>query len=79
MKWIKFPFLSLAVIFIACNNGNEGDNFNGGEKDPSVMQPPSDAITDSTRIVNDSVIVPDLTPGNGKPVGKSDSIQLNKH
>ena len=79
MKWIRFSFLWLAMIFLSCNNGNETDTLRGGEKDPSVMQPPSEAITDSTRIVNDSVIVPDITPDNGKPVGKSDSIQLNKH
>jgi hypothetical protein len=42
------------------------------------MQPPSDAIPDSTRLVNDSVIVPDTTPGNGSQVGASDSIQRNK-
>jgi hypothetical protein len=67
------------MIFLSCNNGDETDTFRGGEKDPPVIQPPSDAITDPTRLVNDSMIVPDVTPGNGKPVGESDSIQLNKH
>jgi hypothetical protein len=42
------------------------------------MQPPSDVIPDSTRLVNDSVIVPDTTPDNGSQVGASDYIQRNK-
>ena len=70
-------FLVLALIFgmAACNNSNSG----GDEKDPSTVQPPSENIPDSTKIVNDSVIVPDTTPGNGHQVGKSDSIQKSKH
>ncbi|HET7898230.1 MAG TPA: hypothetical protein VFL47_11180 [Flavisolibacter sp.] len=72
-----FVFLLLPAIFIACNNRNDGNR--EGEKEPSEVQPPSQAITDSTKLVNDSVIVPDLTPGNGKPVGNSDSIQIHKH
>lgn len=69
---VLFSFLMLQ----ACNDGN--DRNDAEMKDPSVMQPPSDAIPDSTRLVNDSVIVPDATPGNGKQVGQSDSIQKNR-
>ncbi|HTM92311.1 MAG TPA: hypothetical protein VL095_07835 [Flavisolibacter sp.] len=47
-------------------------------KDPSTVQPPSEAIPGSTRLVNDSVIVPDTTPGNGPQVGKADLIQKTK-
>jgi len=72
----KYVLLLLLIAGLqACNDNNNS----GGEKDPSVMQPPSDAIPDSTRLVNDSVIVPDTTPGNGRQVGQSDSIQKNKH
>lgn len=78
MRKINFFIVLLsAAIFSACNNSNDADR--GGEKDPSVMHPPSQAIPDSTKLVNDSVIVPDLTPGNGRQVGKSDSIQIHKH
>lgn len=68
--------LLLALSLQACNDGN--DKNDADLKDPSVMQPPSEAIPDSTRLVNDSVIVPDTTPGNGAQVGQSDSIQRNK-
>jgi hypothetical protein len=64
--------------FAACNNDSDSNaTQSGGEKDPSVTQPPSEAIIDSTKIVNDSVIVPDTTPGNGRQVRQSDSIQKN--
>ena len=70
--------LGLALVTQACNNDNNNETTNS-EKDPSIMQPPSDAIPDSMKLVNDSVIVPDTTPGNGAQVGKSDSIQKAKH
>jgi hypothetical protein len=73
MKRIFFVS-SLIFALIACNNSSSN-----GEKDPSTVQPPSENIPDSTKIVNDSVIVPDTIPGNGHQVGKSDSIQKNKH
>lgn len=66
---------AMAFSLFACNNSTN----KGGEKDPSTVQPPSEAIPDSTKLVNDSVIVPDTTPGNGSQVGKSDSIQQQKH
>ena len=70
----------LALLFFfglqACKDGS--NNNGGGEKDPSVVQPPSEAIPDSMKLQNDSVIVPDVTPGNGSQVGNSDTIQQNK-
>ncbi|MBD0289111.1 MAG: hypothetical protein ICV79_27385 [Flavisolibacter sp.] len=65
-------FLALFFTFCACNENR------GGEKDPSVMQPPSEDIPDSIKIVNDSVITPETTPGNGSQVGRSDSIRRNR-
>ncbi|MER3470479.1 MAG: hypothetical protein C4330_03885 [Chitinophagaceae bacterium] len=76
MKGRALYFL-LAISFAACNNSR--DTYSGGEKDPSTVQPPAQAIPDSTKLVNDSVIVPDTTPGNGHQVGKNDSIQIHKH
>ena len=70
-------FFGLALALQACNDSNNSNTTT--EKDPSVTQPPSDAIPDSMKLVNDSVIVPDTTPGNGSQVGKSDSIQKAKH
>jgi len=67
------------LLFFALQACNDSNNNGGGEKDPSVMQPPSEAIPDSTKLVNDSVIVPDVTPGNGSQVGQSDSIQKGIH
>jgi hypothetical protein len=66
--------LGLALGLAAC-----GNNSAEGEKDPSTVHPPSEAIPDSMKLVNDSLIVPDTVPGNGSQVGKSDSIQKNKH
>lgn len=64
---------SLLIGLVACN-----DNSAEGMKDPSTVHPPSEAIPDSTKLVNDSVIVPDTVPGNGSQVGRSDSIQKNR-
>ena len=77
MKRIYFALLAAVVFTLGCSNGS--DENSGGEKDPSTVQPPSEAIPDSTKLVNDSVVVPDVTPGNGRQVGNSDSIQKNKH
>ena len=68
------PGIIAAVLIVAGCNNHDGQ----AEKDPSVTHPPSEAIPDSTKLVNDSVIVPDTTPGNGAQVGASDSIQKNK-
>jgi hypothetical protein len=68
---VLVAFMSLQ----ACNDSNDSSS---GEKDPSVMQPPSDAIPDSMKLMNDSVIVPDTTPGNGRQAGQSDSIQKTR-
>ncbi|RYF86432.1 MAG: hypothetical protein EON98_03715 [Chitinophagaceae bacterium] len=76
MKFGLVIFLSLGFLCNACGDGK--DQNEPVMKDPSVTQPPSEAIPDSTRIVNDSVIVPDIQPNNGKQVGSSDSIQRDK-
>jgi hypothetical protein len=72
MKKSFFGLILIAALG-ACNNSSDAEL-----KDPSTVQPPSEAIPDSTRLVNDSVIVPDTTSGNGRQVGKSDSIQRNR-
>jgi hypothetical protein len=61
---MKKYFFALALItaIVACNNSSSESEL----KDPSTVHPPSDAIPESTRLVNDSVIIPDTTPGNGK-------------
>jgi len=67
--------LALLFAITACNDSSNSD---AEMKDPSAVHPPSEAIPDSTKLVNDSVIVPDTQPGNGHQVGKSDSIQKTK-
>ena len=49
--------LALAIVAVigACND-NESD---AEMKDPAGVQPPQEAIPDTTKIMNDSVIVPD--------------------
>jgi len=60
-------FFRFALLFAvtACNNSRNSDV---EMKDPSTVQPPSEAITDSTKLVNDSVIMPDTQPRNGHQV-----------
>lgn len=63
----------LVIIAIAaataCNNS---DNQNETElKDPTEVQPVSDAIPDSMKLVNDSTIVPNVS-------GSSDSANRNR-
>ena len=65
--------LTIATVMVACNNSSDTEL-----KDPSTVHPPSEAIPDSTRLVNDSVIVADTNRGNGSQVGKSDSIQKKR-
>lgn len=72
-RLITAIFSVVLLAAVSCNNGGVE------EKDPSITHPPSEAIPESTKLVNDSVIVPDTTPGNGKQVGNSDSIHQNKH
>lgn len=72
-----FFYVTVMMGLIACNSG-ENNTDGSGEKDPSTVHPPSEAIPDSTKLVNDSVIMPDTTPGNGSEVGNSDSIQKNR-
>jgi hypothetical protein len=74
-KFLIPAFLFFTTMIMACNNGDDA----GAEKNPSVVQPPSEAIPDSTKLVNDSAIMIDTTPGNGSQVGNADSIQKNKH
>lgn len=69
---------SLALLGLqACGNSTNEDD-KAVMKDPSTVHPPSEAIPDSTKLVNDSAIMPDVTPNNGSQVGQSDSIQRNK-
>jgi hypothetical protein len=74
MKGFVFIF-ALAFALQACgsNNNNETEL-----KDPATVHPPSEAIPDSTKLVRDSVIMPDTVPNNGSQVGASDSIQKNR-
>lgn len=75
-----FMGLVFSFVMISCNDASDS-SVNGDTvelKDPLLTHPPSEAITDSTRLVNDSVIVADTTPNNGSQVGRSDSIHKNR-
>lgn len=65
MKRLVLP-LCAALFVVACNN-NSGSNTSADSAagNPEVVQPPSEAIPDSTKIVNDSVIVPDTALKGG--------------
>lgn len=64
------PALLLAGFCFACDNSET----TGGEKAPAEIHPPSEAIPDSTKIVNDSVIVADTVPDTDKKAGSQDSV-----
>jgi len=69
-----FDWIGVNGRLNACNDSSSDAEL----KDPSTVHPPSEAIPDSTRLVNDSEIVPNTTVGNVRQVGKSDSIQKSK-
>jgi hypothetical protein len=47
--------LIAAILMTACNDGDDRNT----DKDPATVQPPEEAIPDSAKIINDSLIVPD--------------------
>ncbi len=68
--------LLLISLVSACN---DSDDANTELKDPALTQPPSEAITDSTKIINDSVIVPDVSNDSLMNPGIGDSSSKMKH
>lgn len=60
-KSFCFSLLFLLVTLVSCGNSQTDAEL----KDPAEVHPPSEAITDSTKIVNDSVIVPDVSGDTG--------------
>jgi len=71
----KYLFgLAFTTAMVACNNSSDAEL-----KNPSTVQPPSEALPDSTRLVNDSLIVPDTARGIDHGVGRSDSLKEIKH
>lgn len=74
MKKLFFSLTTL-LILTACNNSNNEDKME--LKDPTETQPVSDAIPDSMKLVNDSVLVPDVTTNNGTFTGREDSAESN--
>jgi hypothetical protein len=67
--------LSGFLLFSACND-NDGDN--SELKDPALTQPPSEAIPDSTKIINDSVIMP-VAKDSSMNRGIADSSSKMRH
>lgn len=70
MKRLLVPLF--ATVFVAaCNNNTEGNSREGDTTtdtsagNPAAVQPPSEAIPESTKLVNDSVIVPKVAPSSG--------------
>lgn len=61
--------VGIVSILTACNS-NGGTNNN---EDPNKVNPVSEALPDSTKLVNNSVIMPDTVPNNGKPGTHDDS------
>lgn len=70
MKRLLFLWMA-AFVLAACNNEAEGDHEENdtltdtSAGNPAAVHPPSEAITDSTQLVNDSVVVPRIAPSSG--------------
>ena len=62
-----FLFVLTVSLLQACGNNNDNNNRDEPDmKPPTATQPPSDAIPDSIKINNDSVLVPIDSPNRGK-------------
>jgi hypothetical protein len=70
--------LAITLAFAACggNNNDNGNTSSGNANmsDPNKTHSEAEALTDSTRLVNDSVVVPDTTQGHGT-VGQKSATQ----
>jgi hypothetical protein len=70
--------LTIAIAFAACGgNNNNNENTSGGNanmSNPNNTHSKAEALTDSTKLVNDSVVVPDTTQGHGN-VGQKSATQ----
>ena len=73
MKKLFIAAISFAAIGLAAC-GEKNDRNDAVLKDPAVTE----TMPDSTKIVADSVIVPDTVPNNGRQVGASDSLHHNR-
>lgn len=65
--------LTTLLILAACNTSNEEEEVE--MKDPNETHPVSETIPDSMKLVNDSVVVPGVTPNNGTQTGRGDSAE----
>lgn len=70
MKKVVVSVAGVVFVLAACSSNNDGAANN---EDPNKVHPVSEALPDSTKLVNDSVIMPDIVPNNGKPGTKDDS------
>lgn len=71
----KVILITGTVFALAACNNNEGTTNNG---DPNKVHPVSETLPDSTKLVGDSVIMPNTVPNNGKP-GTDDDSSKNNH
>lgn len=80
MKRILLP-LFVTIVVAACNNDADNDTSNDSAAgNPSVVQPPSEALPDTMQLVNDSVVVPDTNADADVKarVGNSDSVRRQR-
>jgi hypothetical protein len=65
---MKQLFVALfgALALVACGNNADNDtSADSSAGNPAEVHPPSETITDSTKIIGDSAIVPDTAPKTG--------------
>jgi hypothetical protein len=69
----KVLAIALMAGLMACNSGNN-DNDNDVSDSADRPRDPNEAVTNSTQIVNDSVIVPDTTNTGPNPSAGVDTV-----
>jgi hypothetical protein len=68
----KISFIAFAAFLLSCNDGNEKTNDTSDAADrPRDV---NEAVTNSTKIANDSVIVPDTNNTGPNPSAGVDTV-----
>jgi hypothetical protein len=63
--------IGLTIVFAACSSNQDNKQGDANLKNPNSVHSVPETLTDSTKLINDSVVVPDTTQGHGTVGNKS--------